>query len=95
MNNMSVPEKLSVNKYDLDEGHSHIEIDNEICRKECKTKACLFVCPASVYTQTESGDIMADFAGCLECGTCKAACSPKALHWEYPRGGFGVIYRNG
>ena len=94
MNNMSIPEKLSLNKYELDEGHAHIEVDSEICSRECKTKACLFVCPAGVYTEVD-GKIMADWAGCLECGTCKAACETKALQWEYPRGGFGIIYRHG
>lgn len=94
MNHMSVPEKLSINKYELDEGHAHIEVHTEICNTVCKTKACLFVCPANVYTEQE-GKIVADWAGCLECGTCRAACPTEALHWEYPRGGFGVIYRYG
>jgi len=95
MNNMSVPEKLSINKYELDEGVSHIEVNNEICKKICKTRACLFVCPAGVYVEQEDGTIVPDFAGCLECGTCKAACPTEALKWFYPRGGFGVIYRYG
>jgi len=94
MNHMSVPEKLSINKYELDDGHPHIEVHTEICNSICKTKACLFVCPANVYTEQE-GKIVADWAGCLECGTCRAACPTDALQWEYPRGGFGVIYRYG
>ncbi len=93
MNNMSIPEKLAINKYELDEGHPHIELNNEICQK-CVDKACLFVCPAGVYTE-QDGKIMADWAGCLECGTCKAACPTEALTWVYPRGGFGIIYRYG
>ena len=94
MNNMSIPEKLAINKYELDEGHPHIEVDNEICQKVCGDKACLFVCPAGVYTEQE-GKILADWAGCLECGTCKAACPGEALKWFYPRGGFGILYRYG
>jgi len=94
MNRMSIPEKLAVNKYELDEGHPHIQVKTEICNSVCKTKACLFICPAGVYSEQE-GKIVADWAGCVECGTCKAACPAEALVWEYPRGGFGIIYRYG
>jgi ferredoxin like protein len=94
MNRMSVPEKLAINKYELDEGHPHIEVDNEKCRKLCQEYACLFVCPANVYVK-QGDDITADWAGCLECGTCQVACPHEALHWEYPRGGFGIVYRSG
>jgi len=52
------------------------------------------VCPARVYTEV-NGRIMADWAACLECGACKAACPSGALEWTYPRGGFGIVYRHG
>lgn len=94
MNRMSIPEKLSVDKYELDEGHPHIEIDNAVCRKMCATKACLLVCPAGVYSDLD-GEILADWAGCLECGSCRVACQPHGLHWVVPRGGFGIMYRSG
>jgi len=94
MNRLSIPEKLSIDKYELDDGHPHIEVKNEICQEKCETKACLFVCPAGVYSE-QNGSIAADWAGCLECGTCKAACPSDALTWFYPRGGFGVVYRFG
>jgi ferredoxin like protein len=94
MNRIPVTEKLSVNKYELDEGHPHIEVNEEVCRAKCSHLACLYVCPANVYSE-QNGRIVADWAGCLECGTCKVACPPQALHWEYPRGGFGIIYRQG
>ena len=32
---------------------------------------------------------------CLECGTCLAVAAPGALTWHYPRGGFGVQFREG
>ncbi len=94
MSPLSVPEKLAINKYELDEGHPHIEVNSEICNAICTSKACLYVCPANVYSEQE-GKIVADWAGCLECGTCRAACPAAALQWEYPRGGFGIIYRHG
>ncbi|MFA5835690.1 MAG: 4Fe-4S dicluster domain-containing protein [Bellilinea sp.] len=94
MNRLPVPEKLAVNKYELDEGHPHIVVNEEVCRAKCKNLACLYVCPANVYSE-QNGKIMADWAGCLECGTCLVTCPSDALQWVYPRGGFGVIYRSG
>ena len=94
MNHMSVTEKIAVNKYELDEGYPHIEVNNEICQAKCGDKFCLFVCPAEVYSEHD-GLIVAEWAACLECGTCKAACPHEALSWVYPRGGFGIVYRNG
>lgn len=94
MKRMSVPEKLAVDKFELDEGHSHIAINQEVCREVCTTRPCLFVCPAKVYTE-QNGEILVDWAGCLECGTCQVACPHEALTWHYPRGTFGIHYRYG
>ena len=94
MKPMTVPQKLAVNKYELDEGHPHIEVHEEVCRSLCPDLACLFICPADVYSE-QNGQIVADWAACLECTTCKVACPSEALHWEYPRGGFGIVYRSG
>jgi ferredoxin like protein len=94
MKPMSVTERLGHNKYDLDESHPHIEIDHDVCQVKCKVKPCLYVCPANVYSE-QDGLVVPDWAGCLECGTCVVACPDEALHWVYPRGGFGVIYREG
>ena len=94
MKKMTVTEKIAVNKYELDEGHPHIVVHEEACRAKCKNLACLLVCPARVYSEV-NGKIMADWAACLECGAFKAACPTDALDWVYPRGWFGIVYRNG
>ncbi len=94
MNRLGIPEKLALDKYELDEGNPHIVVNNEICRRLCKERACLFVCPAGVYTE-QNGEIIPEWAACLECGTCQVACPHEALSWVYPRGGFGIIYRYG
>lgn len=94
MNPMSVPEKLAINRFKLDEGKPHIVVHNEICQKVCRQKLCLTVCPAKLYSE-QNGKILVEWAGCLECGTCQVACKHQALSWEYPRGGFGVHYRYG
>ena len=94
MNPLSVPGLLALNRFDLDEGHPHIEVDHAICAARCTLRSCLTVCPADVYREHD-GDVIADFAGCLECGTCVVACLPEALTWHYPQGGHGIQYRYG
>ena len=93
MSRLSRADKLALDKFEVDEGQPHILINNELC-KNCKEKSCLLVCPASLYSE-QNGEIIVEWAGCLECGTCRAVCSRKAIQWVYPRGGFGIIYRQG
>jgi ferredoxin like protein len=94
MKRMGVEEKLGLNKFLLDEGNPHIKINKEICRA-CTGKPCLVACPDSLYTLKEE-EIGFDYAGCLECGTCRIICpKPGAIDWSYPRGTFGVAYRYG
>ena len=34
--------------------------------------------------------------GCFECGTCRVLCEPSGdLEWNYPRGGYGVLFKFG
>ena len=89
---MKVEEKLGRNVFKVDK-EGHIRIDHQICRAKCKTKYCLFVCPAKVYTLGPEGDVHGAPDGCLECGACVIACPEEALSWHYPRAGFGVQYR--
>jgi ferredoxin like protein len=35
------------------------------------------------------------YEGCLECGSCRISCPQGAIHWVYPRGGFGICYQYG
>jgi ferredoxin like protein len=94
MRPMTVPERLAANSFQVDEAESHIEVDQELCRTTGSGAAIIAVCPAGVYSEHE-GLIRVDHAGCLECGTCLAVAAPGALTWHYPRGGFGVRYREG
>ena len=95
MKRMSIEQLLGINKYLVDDELAHIKVDKEIC-KTCPGKPCTFACPAGLYT-LKDGDISFDYAGCLECGTCRVVC-PRAgevITWTYPRGGFGVQFRYG
>ncbi|AJQ28606.1 ferredoxin family protein [Pelosinus fermentans] len=87
-------ELLGLDKFVVDEEEPHILLDKTICAK-CMDKPCLVVCPAVLYT-VKDGEMNFDYAGCLECGTCRVICKDKGIvRWTYPRGTFGVAFRNG
>ena len=92
---MEAAELLSRNKINIDEEEAHIIIDPAVCAR-CQDKPCLYVCPAVLYKLDKNGDISFDYAGCLECGTCRVMCKNKGIvKWVYPRGTFGVSFRYG
>lgn len=93
--NSEAAELLSLNKFNVDEEEPHIVLDKQIC-KTCNDKPCLYVCPAVLYKLDKAGDITFDYAGCLECGTCRLVCQNQGIvKWVYPRGSFGVSFRQG
>ena len=92
---MSIPQRLNVNRYELDEEESHIEVNQELAKATGTGKRIVAVCPAHVYAEEADGSISVEYAACLECGTCLAVASPGALTWHYPRGGMGIQFREG
>ncbi len=92
---MSIEQLLGVDKFQVDDDRAHIKVDRELCRA-CSPKPCTYACPAGLYTMKD-GEISFDYAGCLECGTCRVVCpnSGTVITWTYPRGGFGVHFRYG
>jgi ferredoxin like protein len=94
INRQTPEELLSLNKFHVDEGNPHIIIDKSICAK-CADKPCLVVCPAVLY-RLNGDEITFEYAGCLECGTCRVMCRNKGVtSWNYPRATFGVVFRCG
>lgn len=93
---MNVEQKLSVNKFIVDEGHPHIVIHPEKLDDQAK-RILTVVCPAGLYTLNEKGQLAFEVAGCLECGTCRVAMAhlPGAMDWDHPRASFGVQFRCG
>lgn len=92
-----VEEKLFQNRYLVDEGNPHISIKNpEICQTSC-SQPCTFCCPAGCYaSDEETKAVQLTTDGCLECGTCRIICQEHDnLLWEYPRGGYGVLFKFG
>ena len=74
---------------------SHIEIREGYC-DSCDTRICLRACPAQLYTEEpDSGRVIVDHTGCLECGTCLIICPFQAVTWKYPEASFGICYRYG
>lgn len=92
-NIVNVDVKLGVNKFFVDEGEAHIElVDNPDPKEFAKLE---IACPAGLYKKDENG-FHFDYAGCLECGTCRILCGKTILKkWEYPNGTFGVEFRYG
>lgn len=92
---ISVEEKLGVNKFFVDEENAHIEID--AAYPDLKEKMKLVnACPAGLYKLNENETLSFDYAGCLECGTCRILCLGTVIKkWEYPEGTMGVEFRHG
>ena len=76
MKPLSVPERLTKNRFNLDEEESHIEVNQEIAKATGTGKAIVACCPAHVYSEEPDGTISVEYAACLECGTCLAVAAP-------------------
>ncbi|MFT3877971.1 MAG: 4Fe-4S dicluster domain-containing protein [Propioniciclava sp.] len=91
----SVTERLARNAYVTDEECGHITVHQDVARATGTGKLLVAVCPAHVYSEEPDGTIAVEYAACLECGTCLAVAAPGSLTWHYPRGGFGIEFREG
>lgn len=74
-------------------GEPHIRIKSGM-EKDPRLLRAVRICPAGLYTRSETGDVTLSLDGCLECGTCRYACG-EVLEWNYPEGGTGVQFRFG
>jgi ferredoxin like protein len=93
---VKLEEKLFLITNKVDEGHSHISIaDQETCQK-CPGKYCVHFCPAGVYHWDEAqGRTVVSWENCIECGAARLGCPYGNIIWNYPRGGYGVRYKQG
>ncbi len=87
-------EYLALNKYEVDEENAHIELVENPSDEEFEK--LILACPAALYKRDEEGNKSFDYAGCLECGTCRIIAEDTILaKWKYPEPMMGVEYRFG
>ena len=92
---INMDEKLSIDKFYVDEENAHIIVKTDE-ESLAEYKKLVIACPAGLYKLDESGKMTFDYAGCLECGTCRVLCGKTILEkWEYPRGTLGIEFRFG
>ncbi len=73
---------------------AHIVVDGDVCAS-CTTRACVTACPAGLFVATDEGGVLFNYEQCFECGTCYLVCNAEgAISWDYPTGGFGVVFRS-
>lgn len=90
-----VEEKLFQNRYLVDAGRPHIRVKPHDV-PSAGLQAMIHLCPAGCYSMAEGGQVEVASDGCVECGTCRIVTSGSGeLEWNYPRGGFGVLYKFG
>ncbi|KUO62705.1 MAG: ferredoxin [Gracilibacter sp. BRH_c7a] len=93
-NTLNVDQKLGIDKFHVDENNAHIILKEEIDMVEYQK--LVIACPAGLYKVDENGNIQFDYAGCLECGTCRVLCGKTILEkWEFPLGTMGIEFRWG
>ena len=94
---VDVEELISANKYTVDDGNPHIELAGPIDELSAEEFGKLVrVGPAALYKEDEDGTRRFDWAGCLECGTCRIACGDTIVkRWDNPGAFMGVEYRFG
>ncbi|MDR1070953.1 MAG: ferredoxin family protein [Gracilibacteraceae bacterium] len=91
---VNVEEKLGIDKFRVDENNAHIYIKNDPDLAEFYKLH--LACPAGLYKIDDKYGCRFDYAGCLECGTCRVVGGETVLaKWEFPNGGMGVEFRYG
>ena len=90
---VSIEERLFTIRYRCDD-ETHLRIKDQSVCQTCGNKPCVTFCPAAVYTYRD-GKMHAAYENCVECGTCRIACSHQNIEWRYPKGGFGIAYKFG
>ncbi|MCL2893969.1 ferredoxin family protein [Brenneria tiliae] len=94
MNSLNVEVKLGTDRFYVDEENPHIVLMENPDPDEFDK--LILACPAGLYKRDEKGNYLFDYAGCLECGTCRVLCGKTILEkWEYPVGTLGVEFRHG
>jgi ferredoxin like protein len=90
-----IEEKLYQNRYVVDAGKPHISITPHVTPSK-NLLAMTKICPAGCYTENENGQVEITADGCMECGTCRVLLEEAGeITWNYPRGGYGILFKFG
>jgi len=90
-----VEEKLFRNRYLVDAGRPHIKLKPGQ-GQSAALRSLVTTCPAGCYTTNDKGVVEIATDGCMECGTCRVVTAKTGeIDWQYPRGGYGVLYKFG
>lgn len=90
-----VEDKLFQNRYLVDAGQAHIKVKPH-SKPSPALLALLKVCPAHCYELNNNGQVEVAPDGCMECGTCRVIAEGTGdIEWNYPRGGYGVLFKFG
>lgn len=90
-----VEDKLYQNRYLVDPGRPHVKVMPHTTPSP-ELLSLVTVCPAGCYSMGDNGQVEISPDGCMECGTCRVVAEPSgAIEWNYPRGGFGVLFKFG
>ena len=89
---LTLEERMRTVRFRVDT-EPHIRVHAEIC-DDCTVRSCIYVCPANLFTPLDDGGILFNYEECFECGACYIVCNREgAIEWSYPRGGYGVTFR--
>lgn len=92
---IKVEDKLYFNRFVVDAGKPHISVRPHKI-PSAQLRSLEYICPAGCYSANDQGQIEIAPDGCLECGTCRIVTSATGeVEWNYPRGGFGILYKFG
>ncbi|MBM3578311.1 MAG: ferredoxin family protein [Alphaproteobacteria bacterium] len=90
-----VEDKLYLNRYLVDAGRAHIKVRPHT-KPSPQLLSLLNVCPAHCYELNSAGQVEIATDGCVECGTCRIIAEASGdIEWNYPRGGYGVLFKFG
>lgn len=92
---IKVEDKLFQNRYLVDTGRPHIKVRPHVTPSPALLSLTR-LCPAGCYARNDRGEVEITPDGCLECGTCRVVCAEtNDIEWNYPRGGFGILFKFG
>lgn len=90
-----VEEKLFQNRYLVDAGRPHIKVKAGAA-PSAALRSLVTTCPAGCYSTNDKGLVEIAADGCMECGTCRVVTAKTGeIDWQYPRGGYGILYKFG